>query len=317
MENQSIKIMTDIGEICVQMKTELSCDAYTYTVEVKSPDHPISDHQTNSIRLADNISVPSALIWQHYQLAHRGNLVIRSGFGLLGCYGDLYQQAIAEHNLPRRPESDTEHASGCVELVKSFASHYPDLLPPNSYRRAENLMKYHDIGENQYGDRPDDGTQNKREKDYSELLGFASTAALLDPNERKVLIEDFIRFQHPLSKNFTDEERQLAQFARLIDKGETILSGLIYEKNGHGGTFRKKAHWHTISEQDKFYLQHTGGDDSLVSVWSAHFIHKYHNYQYFEQIFEVLKAAVIDVRGEWFPWYENFCAEFDIQPGKP
>lgn len=156
MENQSIKVMTDIGEICVQMKTKLSSDTYTYTIEVNSPDHPVNDYQTNTIRLADNISATSTLIWQHYQLAHQGNLVIRSGFGLLGCYGDLYQQAIAEHDLLRRPESDTEHASGCVQLVKSFANHYPGLLKPNLYRRAENLLKYHDIGENQYGDHPDD-----------------------------------------------------------------------------------------------------------------------------------------------------------------
>lgn len=316
MENQSIKIMTDIGEICVQMRTELSCDAYTYTVEVKSPDHPISDHQTNSIRLADIISVPSALIWQHYQLAHQGNLVIRSGFGLLGCYGDLYQQAIAEHNLPRRPESDTEHASGCVELVKSFASHYPDLLPPNSYRRAENLLKYHDIGENQYGDRPDDGTQDKPKKNREELLSFVG-AVYPNPQDREQLIEDFIRFQHPLSKNFTNEERQLAQFSCLIDKVEAILSGIIYEKNGCSGDFQHKASWHTVSKQDKFFLERTAPDDSLVAAWSAHFIYDYHEYEFFDIVLEVLKAAVIDVRGEWFPWYENLCAEFDIQSDKP
>lgn len=71
MENQSIKIITDIGKICVQMKTELSSDTYIYTVEVNSPDHPVNDYQTNSIRLADHISIHSTLIWQHYQLAHR------------------------------------------------------------------------------------------------------------------------------------------------------------------------------------------------------------------------------------------------------
>ncbi len=71
MENQSIKIITDIGEICVQMKTELSSDTYIYTVEFNSPDHLVNEYQTNSIRLADNISIHSTLIWQHYQLAHR------------------------------------------------------------------------------------------------------------------------------------------------------------------------------------------------------------------------------------------------------
>lgn len=166
-------------------------------------------------------------IWRRYEAVHLGNFIIRSGFGLCGCY-DSYQPEIN----PRRQESDTEHASGCVELLRSLAAYYPNLLSPKLYHRAEHLLKDHDIGENNYGDHPDDGSQNRQEKDQAELANFILSTARLPANLRQTAVEDFIRFQDPFCAQHPKKLAQMAQLAKVVDKLEAILSSATYEKSG-------------------------------------------------------------------------------------
>lgn len=247
-------------------------------------------------------------IWRRYETVRLGNLVIRSGFGLCGCY-DSYQP---EPN-PRRQESDTEHASGCVELVRSLAAYYPNLLLPRLYPRLEHLLKDHDIGENNYGDQPDDGSQNRTEKDQVELTSFVLATARLPDEIRRLAIEDFIRFQTPLDPVHPKELAQMAQLAKVVDKLETILSSAIYEKAGFPGDLTyKRSHYGGITAQDQFFIHASDDDPTILASWLAHATHNYHSYYGFPYVLDIVKAAVIDIRGQWFPWFDRFCKKQGI-----
>jgi len=250
---------------------------------------------------------PSSLkIWRRYETNHLGNYVIRSGLGFCGAYGPSYNPD-APPNF-RRPESDTEHASGCVELMYCLQIFYPNLLTPELFYRAEHLLKNHDIGENHYGDRPDDGSQDKSEKDRIELKGFILAASYLPTSARTTAISDFVCFQNPLSPHHSPDVARLAQLARVVDKLEAILSGIAHEKLGVSGDMQyKEQHYTPLTDQDRHFIAEAGSDSSLVASWLTHATYDYHQYYGFPYVFDIVKAAVIDVRGTWFPWFNDFC----------
>ena len=159
-QKQSIKIVTSTGDIEVNFYVTVDSTVTTQHIVITQNGTPIA-HHSYDLNYPTGIHPASLDIWRRYERVRLGNLVIRSGFGLCGCYE--YYDPYALPN-PRHQESDTEHASGCVELIRSLEAYYPDLLTPELYRRAKHLLKDHDLGENEYGDRPDDGSQNRSEK---------------------------------------------------------------------------------------------------------------------------------------------------------
>lgn len=303
--DQIIQINTSTGVTEVHFSDTSTA---TQSIVIRKNNRIILETEQIAEPIKDGIHPISLDIWRRYETVHLGNFVIRSGFGLCGCY-DSYQP---EMN-PRRQESDTEHASGCIEIMRSLAAYYPSLLSPKLYRRAEYLLKDHDIGENNYGDQPDDGSQNRQEKDQVELTSFVLATAKLPTDLRRTAIEDFIRFQDPLCKEHPKELAQMAQLAKVVDKLETILSGAIYEKSGFPGNLTYKRLYHSdITAQDRYFVHEAGDDPTILASWLAHATHGYHTYYGFPYVLDIVKAAVVDIRGEWFPWFRQFCQRHHI-----
>ena len=303
-QKQSIKIVTSTGDIEVNFYVTVGSTVTTQHVVITQNDTPIA-HQSYDLNYPTGIHPASLDIWRRYERVRLGNLVIRSGFGLCGCYE--YYDPYALPN-PRHQESDTEHASGCVELIRSLETYYPNLLTPELYRRAEHLLKDHDLGENEYGDRPDDGSQNRSEKNQAELTGFALASARLPANLRATAISDFICFQDPTFAGFPEEIAHLVQLAKVVDKSEAVLSAIAYEKSGApGDLFYKEHHYDTLTDQDRHFIRETDGDSSIAADWLAHVVRDYHSYYGFPYVLDIVRAAIIDVRGSWFPWFNNFC----------
>lgn len=295
---KTISIKNSSGIVQVQ----ISRDSVSTSLNGK----PLDSYSLPPQEINDLVHPASPKIWYRYEQFHSGHLVIRSGFGLYGVYGKSYSPLAPPDN--RHPESDTEHAAGCVGLMHNLRLYYPELLPCYLYDRAEQLLVSHDLGEGAYGDRADDGSQDKAEKNRVELINFAVAAAHLPEPARTILIEDFIRFQDPLCPYYPLPIAQMIQLARTVDKFEAVLSGLTYEKAGIKGDLSYKAEHHSrITPQDTDFAAQAHNDTSLVGVWSAHIIHDYHMYYGFPYLLDVLKAAVIDVRGDWFPWFDEFC----------
>lgn len=269
----------------------------------------IIDQRKQDATIIQGVDPHSCQIWRLYEQARRGNLVIRSGLGLCGCYNSYSPNA--ELN-PRHPESVTEHASGCITIAHGVVNSYPHLLSPEYLHRLTFLLRYHDIGENSYQDRPDDGSQNALEKEAVELVEFTSMMLNLPGEFSQVAIKDFVQFQN--ARTAYDDDPvcfQIGQLARLIDKFEAVLSGVFYETQGvRGDLLYKSNHYCPLTEQDKYYMSKSSS--TLVDSWAAHLVHRYYTFVGFPYLLDVLRAAVIDARGEWFPWFDKFCVEHNI-----
>lgn len=308
-QKQTVKVVTSTGDIEVGFYVTAESAVATQHISI-SQNGTLIAQKSYPIERQNNTHPDSLKIWRRYECVRLGNLVVRSGFGLCGCYEDYHPDSPFN---PHHQESDTEHASGCVELVRSFQAYYPELLTPELYRRAEYLLKDHDLGENEYGDRPDDGSQNRSEKNQAELIGFALAVARLPAKLRETAISDFICFQDPTFVGHPEKIAHFVQLAKVIDKFEAILSGAAYEKSGvPGNLLYKEQHYSKLTAQDRHFIQETDGDSSLVAGWLAHATHDYHTYYGFPYMLDIVKAAVIDIRGTWFPWFDDFCTRNHI-----
>ena len=239
-------------------------------------------------------------IWQTYKNVRAGDLVIRSGFGLCGVYD---YQSDAETNY-RHPESDTEHASGCIEIARGLMRVFPQIFTTEEWLRIYDLLKYHDLGEIIYGDHPDDGTQNTCEKNSVELEAFRQAIAYLPDTDVDTLLKDFQSFQNLDFRIKSDDSRyHLASFAKLCDKLDAVLRAIIYELNGVGGDLTYKEQFHdSLSDRDAYYILLTG-TTNIAPNWAIHFIDGCHFYPHFAIFFRILESAVREVNGgKFYDW---------------
>lgn len=316
---QDVCVQTDHGSIKASFIEAQLSNQIIYEATVQKDDSRTCTSQfvlpLPSSRPYAHIYPDSARIWRFYQQAHAGNFVNRSGFGACEVYGDDYQ--LGAPIDPHRIESTTEHASGCVAVLESLQWFYPQLLNNSGFERAKKLLRYHDLGENTYGDHMDDGSQNVDEKDWVELCSFASSIASLPAADREELIRDFIYFQNPTDSHIIRniDLWQYVQLARVIDKLEAILSATFYESMGASGSLEyKDKHHGLLTERDRQSIRDTDGDTSIVATWLAPVLKQYHTFYGFPYVFDIVRAAVCDIRGAWFPWFEKFCDQYRIPP---
>lgn len=261
--------------------------------------------------MSNSVHPNSVNIWQRYEYVHRTNFVIRSGFARCGCYGTSFRQSYLNGHDYFRPESVTEHANGCLEILHCLESFYPKLLSKDEYHRAWFLLKDHDNGEIIVNDQPDNGTQdaNKHEREWQ---AFEQSVQYFPDNVAFALKRDFSAFQQPLMP-FPNELNRLAQLARVIDKNEALLSGLFYEAYGTPGDLCHHKSIEQLSESDQVFIRQTGST-KLVDVFTAHVLRDYHMYYSFPYVFDIVRAGVIAVRKQWFDWIDDFCANHQIPP---
>lgn len=309
---QNIRVPADNGDVNVEYLDVKYPNMATHEVIVSMGQNQ-SVKESNPIKLSSAVHPDSSRIYDFYRNVHRGNFVPRSGFGACGGYGHGYTPSSAPNY--HRIESDTEHANGCMALLSGLQKFYPHLLSHEDFHQAGELLQLHDIGENDNGDVMDDGSRKHAERDYAELLSFAASIAHLPCGIRESLIKDFIYFQNPLDSNIPSNAIQRIQTARSIDKLEAILSGAFYEAHGTKPTLQyKDEHFGLLTERDRRSIVETEGDTSIVATWLVQVVIHYHACYSFPYVFDVVKAAIIDLRGEWFPWFDNFCTRHQIPP---
>ena len=242
-------------------------------------------------------------IWQTYKNVRAGDLVVRSGFGLCGVY-EFDPNAGPNY---RHPESDTEHAAGCIEIARCLMRAYPQIFTTDEWLRIFDLLKYHDLGETAYGDHPDDGTQDTEEKNSIELSTFTKLVAFLLSDGDDNLLQDFQSFQNLDSKSKHDDPRYyLASFCKLCDKLDAVLHAIIYELNGVGGDLAYKEQcYDSLSDRDAYYILLTG-TTKIAPNWAIHFMDSCHIYPHFAMFFGILESAVREVNdGDFYDWLEK------------
>lgn len=299
-------------------------------------DTPDGELTVNIPEIAD--LTPAERVWRGLVTQRLQDLTIRSGVAYCGVYPGtkIPEYPPANYDASGRitytgtgcdiPETVTHHVRSCIALTRLLSNEFPTLFAPDPLTARDNiisLFEHHDGDEPFSGDAPDDGSQDKRTKNYRELQTFIRNIAYLsDSNLKARLIKAFVHFQyctppHALYRGWTAQERDTAQLTRLIDKADAVFSTLLAERTGHAGRLAYKAHHYgNVTDDDAHYIE-LCGTDRIADTWAAHFLYSYHSYYGFREILSVLHAAVLEVRGTWYPWWDDVCKVYGINPILP
>lgn len=232
-------------------------------------------------------------VWQKYYYLKRESRVVRSGFGLYGVYDYDPEQPFDG----ARSESDLEHTAGMTALTTLTSLYYPELIPPAELSLYLAAAQLHEIGEVELGDLPDDGTRNEQQKCQAERAAVERYVRDLPAPFGAELAMFFIEFQHRSTRR--------GRILYGLDKLEAVLQGLIYEREGRGGHSLNKSRRRKLSAQDRQNIADTGSP-KLADIWAVHFMERILATPEEPVFLEVLEAAVRDVRGEWFPWAQQW-----------
>lgn len=260
-------------------------------------------HKKAVISYSKLFSKKSIRIWLSYAAEREKDYTLRSGFHRYGCYDGEYK-----HPFFSRKESVTEHTMGTISILNLINEFYPESLSDKLLNRCQKFMRYHDLGEVENGDIPDNGNRKAQVTDNQELVCLAGKIYFLPEKTREKILHDFEIFNQPYKK-LHGNDRKFHCFCKLADKTDAILRGLVYEKKGHTGYYSQVPE-NNRSADETIYAGIMG--DSLVSVFTGSFIKKYHRYEYFPIFFDIIRSAIITVHGKWFDEWETIIHQLGV-----
>lgn len=287
-----VKAKTDFGDVIVEIRGG--------KIQIRR-DRAIINPSVAKIK-------PALSIWRSYQNYRSGDRVIRSGSGLCGVYEFDPEKPFLDNYV----EVDTIHSATCVELAKDVFEYYPKLFDNLEQNRITSLLSYHDLGEDERGDEPDDGSSEHSEKFQIELQAFIRKIQYHTEEYQDVLIRDFIMFEHASSLEWSARDREIFQFAKLVDKTDAPLGAFLFEKQGRKGSLLyKKENFGGITDQDERYASQIR-EYSQAGIWSAHMIDTYRDYKYLKIFVDIIAEACRDTRGMIFPWLWEFLTKRNL-----
>lgn len=244
-------------------------------------------------------------IWQGYKIFASASFVERSGHQLVGLADPVEAGESNVAMFRRRGESVLEHCAKTAYLLLALLSHFPGLfdsenvlggkIPADTWMLVTTMLT-HDIGELATGDIPDDGNAAHDTKDEIERRFYCKEMApMFSWNDSVYLRESYIDFQE--RKTF------VGQLLYCLDKLEAILGLLLLEEQEARGFIDNKPF---PTMQDEHYRFLTGTPNA-IDCWAAHTKDRVKDFpaKATRHIFGILRAAVMDVRGEWFAWWDN------------
>lgn len=244
-------------------------------------------------------------IWKGYKFFAQGALVPRIGYELVGTASTTDPDESITDRFRLRGESIMEHSAKVAYLCSAFMSHFPGIFedaPPFDDGLREHdawlvstISLLHDVGEVAVGDIPDDGNPMHDIKDELERNTFDCCMAPAYPREEYL----------PLRVAYADfqEHRGFGQVIFALDKLEAILCLVWLEQYEIYGSVYDKP---TTTAQDIHYASLTG-TPCATDCWAAHSKDRLRDLppKLTHHIFELLRVAVLDVRGEWFDWWDK------------
>lgn len=239
-------------------------------------------------------------VWKSYQAMRREDGFLRIGNINYGVVYDVYD------DVNRRPESVAEHSFSTINLLELVGEKCGSFIEKKLIKRAKRFMQYHDLGETEHGDIPDNQFRNKEEADQSEYECLKERLKYRDSKIRKKILRDFKIYNQDPTK-LTEKDRRFRDICKLTDKLDAILRGLIYESYGYKGNLYSQSN-PKISENERKYAE-IMQESSLVAIFTASFVANEHNCYFYPFFREILKAAVFDVRGHWFDNWDKKSLE--------
>lgn len=246
-------------------------------------------------------------IWEAYQLYAKTATVRRKGFELCGMTFPTANETLDfGESFAVRGESDLEHQAKVAWLTLTFMGCSMNGHPiwPKGYVGTWAIIAValcHDVGEVEIGDIPDDGNALHDAKDEVERKVFNEMAEIYPYSKREALRGVFGCFQN--------KEYDFGKMLFALDKLESVLMQLLCEKHGCPGMVTARVN---PTELDKYFMRVTGSEKSS-DCWAAHMCSSIRDFPEWikEPVLGLLDAAVRDVRGEPFVWWNK-----DILPYK-
>ena len=214
---------------------------------------------------------------------------------------------ITEPFFRNREQSDAEHVFGTVVLVSLLSDYYPDKFPKEDEIKYFSTMLFHELGEAEGGDIPDDGTRNNQNQDLEELAFVENFLTGCFPPKAK-------DEKLSLYCGFLEQNDNIGKNAFLIDKFEAILYNLFLEEERRAGSisWRTKHFGHklpkgqTLSDDD---CAKETGSDLPADNWLYALVTKtpeVMSYPAFEVFREIVQSAAFIVRGEEMDWFNAY-----------
>ena len=224
------------------------------------------------------------LIWREYE-EHKTaqRRTIRSGFGEYGCYS-LPALRKAPYD---RVETDAEHCFGCSLLGSEFNVYFSELYPDDWLADFNFYITYHELDENKEGDIPDDGREPKEQKNQREREATLAFSRNWPEAKRQRLLR--------LCEDALAPCTYFGGRAKVIDKVEAILQGLIFERHGYSGDLGFKEFYYGLSARDREFFD-TYGSAKMVDNWFWSFYENYHTYDVSRLGEDLIRLATADVR---------------------
>ncbi len=261
-----------------------------------------------------NIREKCERIWEGYKLYASTAYVPRRGFELVGLTETIDNASVpVDEIFECRGESGLEHQAKTTWLAFAFSENFPDFFDSEFIRQPSKARNYylfylvsavvlnHDVGEVLTGDIPDNGNPMHYTKDATEREVFGNTVN-----------QAFGYNCYPMEamfKQFQDKRTHLGKAMYALDKIEAVLTLLFLESYGHCGVQGDIEK----TEQDAYYMNVTRSDNP-TDCWAAHVKELIMGYpeEIIEPTFELLRVAVLDVRGEMFEWWDRVSQGKDI-----
>ena len=249
-------------------------------------------------------------IWNAYQMYADMGFVPRVGFELSGLTKTKAERAVPEA-FYERGEDDLQHQARTGLLFYLFAGNFKDYFKgiKGLFRASDYslpllnfVMLTHDVGERKLGDIPDNGCEAHSKKDEKELkafLDFVNTA--FEPDVASAVAGVFHSFQR------RDSYNGMALYC--LDKVEPILFLSYLEKAGATGDFSRNS---APTELDKAIVEAIEATSTL-DMWAAHMKIRVDGYpkKILRPIYALVRTAVTDIRGEFFPWWDKKLPRFE------
>lgn len=233
-------------------------------------------------------------IWSGYKLYASTAFVSRSGYELTG-------MAIGREGLDVadifewRGESVLEHQAKVAWLVTAFRDNFPRYFTTDDPRYLTVALT-HDVGEVEVGDIADDGNPKHGTKDAEELRVFQKLAETYGLEGTRFV---------SVFKQFQEKQVRNGQALYALDKIEYVLMQIFLESHGKVGRLTKKPY---ETDLDSYFMKITG-TDCPVDNCAAHLkwaLRNCHDAVVTEPIFTLIRAAVKDVRGKDFEWWDGY-----------
>lgn len=244
-------------------------------------------------------------VWNGYKVFADTAFVMRSGYHLYGLSRLHFSVDSSVECFYKRGESILEHQAKMAALYDLFISNFPGYFGGLSELTSNRgrftwflslVSLFHDVGELDIGDIPDDGSKDHAAKDESEFNTFSNFVEL-----------GFVKADaDPLKcyfSGFQEHRRDTGRALYALDKLEAVLTLAHLEMKGLSSNIDARS---DVTTQDLRY-QKFASTSCILDCWAVHLKKSIDSFPdtIKEPVYAVLKAAMNDVRGKFFDWWEK------------